>query len=39
VDRRNVEEPQIWIDSVKADRGRISLLFTPRSRRSPSSSR
>ncbi|MCU1382534.1 MAG: major facilitator superfamily 1 [Acidobacteria bacterium] len=28
--RRNVEEPQIWIDSVKADRGRISLLFTPK---------
>jgi MFS family permease len=27
--RRNVEEPQIWKDTVKADRGRISLLFTP----------
>src|SRR5438067_4334393 len=27
--RRTVEEPQIWIDSSKADRGRISLLFTP----------
>src|SRR5882672_309821 len=27
--RRNVEEPQIWLDAPKADRGRISLLFTP----------
>jgi MFS family permease len=27
--RRNVEEPQIWLDTAKADRGRISLLFTP----------
>ena len=28
--RRNVEEPQIWLDSKKSDRGRIGLLFTPR---------
>jgi MFS family permease len=28
--RRHVEEPRIWLDSPKADRGRISLLFTPR---------
>jgi MFS family permease len=27
--RRSVEEPKIWIDSSKADRGRIALLFTP----------
>ena len=27
--RRNVEEPQIWRTAEKADRGRISLLFTP----------
>jgi MFS family permease len=28
--RRNVEEPKIWLDTPKADRGRISLLFTPK---------
>src|SRR4051794_2396860 len=28
--RRNVEEPKIWLESSKADRGRIALLFTPR---------
>jgi MFS family permease len=28
--RRNVEEPKIWLDTPKADRGRIGLLFTPR---------
>jgi MFS family permease len=28
--RRNVEEPKIWLESNKTDRGRISLLFAPR---------
>jgi MFS family permease len=28
--QQKVEEPKIWLDSAKADRGRISLLFTPR---------
>jgi MFS family permease len=27
--RRNVEEPKIWREAPKADRGRIGLLFTP----------
>jgi MFS family permease len=28
--RRKVEEPKIWLDTAKADRGRIGQLFTPR---------
>jgi MFS family permease len=28
--RRNVEEPKIWLDAPKTDRGRIRLLFTAR---------
>jgi MFS family permease len=28
--QRKVEEPKIWLEGAKADRGRISLLFTPR---------
>jgi MFS family permease len=27
--RRNVEEPKLWLETPKADRGRLSLLFTP----------
>ena len=27
--RRNVEEPKIWLDTPKAERGRISMLFAP----------
>jgi MFS family permease len=28
--QRKVEEPKIWLESAPADRGRISLLFTPK---------
>jgi MFS family permease len=28
--QQKVEEPKIWLEGPKADRGRISLLFTPR---------